>query len=108
MARIRRFGRFLYAESALLTLRTLLVPKWSTKADWFARRWWRGHQSPNRIKNDFELSIVFALEFFKLAGQLNIASQHSPEVYKRAYSLDIYLHRTLAVQDAGKHENYVF
>ena len=73
------------------------MPQWLTKADWFASGRWRGHQSPNRIKDDFELSVVFALEFLKLARQLNITRQHSPEIYKRAHDFNVDLDRPVAV-----------
>jgi hypothetical protein len=79
------------------------MPQWLTKADWFAGGWWRGHQSPNRIKDDFELSIVLSLEFFKLVSQLNITRQHSPEVYKGSHNFNIDLDRTVAFQNARQH-----
>lgn len=103
MARTRRFGRFSLAEvhTFELGLQTReagrLRPQLLAKADWFASGWWRGHQSPNRIEDDFELSIIFALEVFKLVSQLNITRQHSPEVYKRAHDFNIDLDCTVAV-----------
>jgi len=63
----------------------------------------RLHEFVDGLENDFELFVVFFLEGFKFAGEINVRAEHLPEADESAHDLNIDLNRARAVEQAGKH-----
>jgi len=58
------------------------------------------HKSPDGVKNNTELFIVFLLQVFELAGKPGIRGEQLSQADKCPHYLDVYFNRAFAVQYA--------
>ena len=71
--------------------------------------WLRGlEQFLDGLKNDLELMVVFLLHFFNFPPQIRMLEHKLPQFGEGPHNLNIYLHGSFAIEDAGQHENSMF
>ena len=58
----------------------------------------RGHQLPYRVKDNFELGIVFLLHVTKLSGKVLVGGHQLAQLNERPHYLDIDLDSPLAIE----------
>ena len=57
------------------------------------------------VKHDFELAVVFAIEFIKSSGKLDVRRKHLPQSHKRTHDLDVDLRGPLTLQNVRQHQD---
>src|SRR4030095_6325264 len=81
------------------TITVLLFMRMESNLASWRFRWC--HQFTNRVKHDFELSIVFLFERIELARKICVGKQHLAQTHKCAHDRNVNVHRAGAAQHAG-------
>src|SRR6266496_2766903 len=79
-----------------------------SKADLFAVGLRRRRQLSNRVKDDFELTIVLAFEFVQPARELGVRGEYPAETNEGSHDFDVDMNGAWTFQNAREHEDTVF
>src|SRR2546422_7325750 len=72
-----------------------------------ARSRW-GHEPSDRVKDDFELSVVFLLERVQLAGERLVRGQQPTESHEGPHDRNVGLDGARTPEDAREHSDAMF